>query len=68
VIQTRMLKVFERLAGWPETSGAKPLTGCLVGHYRIRTGDYRVRFRVRGGQAAIVMVERMGHRENVYDG
>jgi hypothetical protein len=36
----------ERLRRWPAVSGAKPLTGDLAGKYRLRTGDYRIRFRV----------------------
>ena len=50
VIQTRVLTLFERLRGWPMVSGAKPLTGKLAGRYRLRTGDYRVQFRVDHGR------------------
>jgi mRNA-degrading endonuclease RelE of RelBE toxin-antitoxin system len=45
-------------------SGAKPLRGGLAGHYRLRTGDYRMQFRVA---AAEVIVERVGHRDRFYD-
>ena len=41
-ILTRVLRLLERLQKWPQVSGAKPLTGNLAGHYRLRTGDYRV--------------------------
>ncbi|MBI5759049.1 MAG: type II toxin-antitoxin system RelE/ParE family toxin [Planctomycetales bacterium] len=44
-------------------SGAKPLSGHLAGHFRIRTGDYRVQFRVEG---PTVIVERIGHRDGFY--
>jgi mRNA-degrading endonuclease RelE of RelBE toxin-antitoxin system len=63
-IQTRVIKLVERLRGWPNVSGAKPLTANLAGHFRLRTGDYRVQFRVEGGD---VVVERVGHRDGFYD-
>lgn len=63
-IRARVLRVFERLGRWPETSGAKALRGDLAGAYRVRTGDYRVQFRVRGDK---VVVERIGHRDGFYD-
>lgn len=64
VIHARVLLLLERLANWPAVSGAKPLTGPLAGRYRLRTGDYRVQFRVEG-QA--VVVEKIGHRDSFYD-
>ncbi|MBN1608773.1 MAG: hypothetical protein JW940_19250 [Polyangiaceae bacterium] len=33
-IRARVLRVFERLASWPQVSGAKPLSGDWAGHYR----------------------------------
>ena len=63
-IHPRVLKILERLTRWPEVSGAKPLSGILVGCYRIRTGDYRVQFRVKGEK---VVVEKIGHRDEFYD-
>lgn len=63
-IHTRVLKILERLTRWPEVSGAKPLSGRLVGCYRIRTGDYRVQFRLKG---ETVVVEKIGHRDGFYD-
>lgn len=45
-IQNRVLLILERLRNWPNVSGAKPLRGNLAGHYRMRTGDYRLQFRV----------------------
>ena len=64
VIHSRVLRMLERLAGWPAVSGAKPLTGPLSGRYRLRTGDYRLQFRVEG-QA--VIVEKIGHRSRFYE-
>jgi mRNA-degrading endonuclease RelE of RelBE toxin-antitoxin system len=64
VIRERMGKLFKRLEGWPSVSGAKPLTGDLAGCYRLRTGDYRVRFRI---QAGVVIVDKIGHRSEFYE-
>ncbi|MBA3312610.1 MAG: type II toxin-antitoxin system RelE/ParE family toxin [Planctomycetota bacterium] len=63
-IKARVATVFDRLAKWPEISGAKPLRGELAGCYRVRTGDYRVQFRVEGD---LVIVERIGHRDGFYE-
>lgn len=59
-----MGKLFQRLEAWPNGSGAKALSGSLAGWYRLRTGDYRVRFRVKGEN---VIVDRIGHRSDFYD-
>jgi len=48
VIHARVVKLLRRLAKWPAVSGAKPLSGSLAGRYRLRTGDYRLQFRVEG--------------------
>ena len=63
-IKSRVAGIIERLGDWPEVSGAKPLRGNLAGHYRIRTGDYRLQFRVEGDE---VIIERMGHRDRFYE-
>lgn len=64
VIHARVLSLLERLSHWPAVSGAKPLTGSLAGRYRLRTGDYRLQFRV---DAQTVIVEKIGHRDRFYD-
>lgn len=63
-IHTRVLRILERLQDWPNVSGAKPLSGDLAGHWRIRTGDYRVQFYVAGEK---VVVEKIGHRDGFYE-
>jgi mRNA-degrading endonuclease RelE of RelBE toxin-antitoxin system len=63
-IKARVVGIIARLEKWPDVSGAKPLRGQLAGHYRIRTGDYRVQFRLVGEE---VVVERMGHRDGFYE-
>lgn len=65
VIRLRVLGIFERLAAWPEVSGSKPLSGDWAGHFRIRTGDWRVIFRVITPK---VIVVRIKHRSEVYEG
>lgn len=63
-IHVRVHHVIARLAKWPAISGAKPLRGVLAGHYRVRTGDYRVQFAVAGD---VVTIEKIGHRDGFYD-
>jgi mRNA-degrading endonuclease RelE of RelBE toxin-antitoxin system len=63
-IKSRVIGIIERWGHWPEVSGAKPLRGRLAGHYRIRTGDYRLQFRVKGEE---VIIERIGHRDRFYN-
>ena len=65
VVLARMERIVRRLENWPAVSGAKPLRGDLAGHYRIRTGDYRIQFRVTGAE---VIIERIGHRDGFYEG
>jgi mRNA interferase RelE/StbE len=64
VIQDRVQWIVQRLANWPEVSGAKPLSGSLAGWYRIRTGDYRIRFVVVGNE---IIIDRIAHRRDVYE-
>jgi len=63
-IHFRVLGVLQRLEQWPNVSGAKPLRSKLAGHFRIRTGDYRIQFHLEGDD---VIVERVGHRDGFYD-
>jgi mRNA-degrading endonuclease RelE of RelBE toxin-antitoxin system len=45
-------------------AGVKPLAGNLAGWYRIRTGDYRIRFYVQGD---VIVVDQIGHRRDFYE-
>lgn len=63
-IKRRIAGIVLRLEKWPAVSGAKPLRGKLSGHYRIRTGDFRLQFRVEGDE---VIIERVGHRDGFYE-
>jgi mRNA-degrading endonuclease RelE of RelBE toxin-antitoxin system len=62
-IYGRVMALVAKLEDWPTVSGAKPLRHALAGHYRMRTGDYRVQFRVEGDT---VIIERIGHRDGFY--
>lgn len=63
-VQARLLHLRERLEHWPVVSGARPLSGALAGHWRLRTGDYRLQFRV---VADTIIVEKLGHRDRFYE-
>ncbi len=63
-IRARMYQLVKRLGQWPEVSGAKPLRGRLAGRFRLRTGDYRLQFRVEGQS---VIIENIGHRAGFYE-
>ncbi len=63
-LHARVLRLIERLENWPNVSGAKPLSGKLAGYWRMRTGDYRLQFRVEGER---VIIEKLGHRDRFYE-
>jgi mRNA-degrading endonuclease RelE of RelBE toxin-antitoxin system len=58
------MALVSRLEKWPDVSGVKSLRGNLAGWYRLRTGDYRLLFRVKGDTVA---VEKIGHRKDFYE-
>lgn len=66
VILARVRRLLVRLESWPNTSGAKPLSGKLAGRFRLRTGDYRLRFFPKD-RGKMVVVDRIGHRSKFYD-
>ncbi len=63
-IKDRIGKLLARLEHWPDVSGAKPLRAKLAGRFRMRTGDYRLLFRVAKDE---IIVERIGHRDRFYE-
>jgi mRNA interferase RelE/StbE len=63
-VRARLPHLVDRLEKWPAVSGAKALSGSLAGWYRLRTGDYRVRFRVQGDR---IIVDKIGHRREFYE-
>ncbi|HBI45978.1 MAG TPA: hypothetical protein DDY78_24445 [Planctomycetales bacterium] len=48
----------------PPSAAPERLSGNLAGWRRLRTGDYRVRFRVEG---ETVVVDKIGHRSEFYE-
>jgi mRNA-degrading endonuclease RelE of RelBE toxin-antitoxin system len=71
-IKFRVQEIFERLRNWPEVSGAKGLGKELAGQYRIRTGKYRLQFRVDKTdedekEVTVVTIVKVGHREGFYE-
>jgi mRNA-degrading endonuclease RelE of RelBE toxin-antitoxin system len=63
-VHARVLKILDKLTMWPKVSGIKRLAGDWAGHFRIRTGDYRLLFKL---QADAIVVVKIGNRKNVYD-
>ena len=64
VTRARVNGLLERLERSPEVRGAKALAGNLAGWYRLRAGDYRLRFRVEGEK---IIVDKIGHRSEFYE-
>jgi mRNA-degrading endonuclease RelE of RelBE toxin-antitoxin system len=63
-IRPRIAAVIERLEEWPNVSGAKWLTGDWKNHVRVRTGDYRVIFRLASDDELVVV--RIADRRDAY--
>ena len=73
-IHRRIVKLAKRLENWPEVSGVKTLSGNRAGWYRMRTGDYRLLFRIESIEAdksadkiIVIIVDKIGHRKDVYE-
>ena len=60
----RVQAAIELLAEDPRPPAAKKLVGRP--EWRVRTGDYRVLYRIEDGMLTIVVV-RAGHRRDVYE-
>ena len=63
-ILARVNKIIERLQDWPNVSGAKPLRHERNGSFRIRTGDWRIIFRVAG---ELLTITSISNRRDVYE-
>ena len=62
-IQRRILRAIEtRLLASPEHYG-DPLTGNLAGYWKLRSGDYRIVFKVTGSEIYIYTIR---HRKDAY--
>lgn len=64
VITHRIEEIFKRLERWPAVSGCKPLRKNLKGFYRIRTGGWRVMFRVADDLVTVVKID---NRRDIYE-
>jgi mRNA interferase RelE/StbE len=60
----RINDALERLEGWPDVSGAKPLRKELKGCFRLRCGDWRIVFRPVGDDLIVTAID---NRRNVYE-
>ena len=65
-MRPRVQAVILRLGHWPEVSGVNALKHAWFGHLRVRTGDWRVAFRVEA-ERRVVLVVRIQNRREVYD-
>lgn len=63
-VRCRVEEVVGRLEKWPHVSGVKWLTSDWKGHARIRTGDYRVIFRLANDDA--IEIVRIANRRDAY--
>jgi mRNA-degrading endonuclease RelE of RelBE toxin-antitoxin system len=63
VIRVRVAALLERLKKWPNVSGAKPMRKGWKGHYRFRTGDWRV---IVKPVREVLWVVRIDNRRDVY--
>lgn len=59
----RVQAAIELIAGTPRPPGAKKLVGRV--EWRVRTGDYRVLYRIEDHRLLIVVVA-AGHRREIY--
>jgi len=62
-MRMRVVELFRRLGDWPKVSGAKPLRKQWKGHFRFRTGDWRIIVRPAG---EILWIVRIDNRRDVY--
>lgn len=65
-VQRRIDELLDRLRHWPEVSGVVALWGAAKGHFRIKTGDWRVIFHIDEG-ARSVAIDSISHRKDAYD-
>ena len=64
--RARVLRALAGLGDEPRPSGVKKLVG-TDNAWRIRVGDYRVIYEIDDG-SVVVVVFRVAHRRDVYDG
>ncbi len=63
-MKTRIRRAIEmRLATEPQSYG-EPLRKTLKGYWKLRVGDYRVVYKIRGKEVRVLAIV---HRKNVYE-
>jgi mRNA interferase RelE/StbE len=60
----RLLETIEALANNPYPVGCRKIVGNQA-IYRVRVGDYRIIYQIQA-EALIIVIVRVGHRQNVY--
>lgn len=63
-IKSRIRKAIEQRIGVDPVKAGRPLQKSLVGHRKMRVGDYRVIYRVKGNT---IIILKIGHRREVYE-
>ena len=63
-IRARILKRLAQLRDEPRPRGSLKLRG-YTNEYRIRIGDYRVRYEVRDAESVVLLLH-CGHRKDAY--
>jgi mRNA interferase RelE/StbE len=63
VQETLLLAIDKKLYCYPEKFG-KPLSAGLAGYRKLRVGDYRVVYELKGREVIILVI---AHRREVYD-
>jgi mRNA interferase RelE/StbE len=63
--QAQLVNKAESLAVNPFPQGCKVLRGKFAGKHRVRSGDYRIIYQVRG-DVLLVLIVKIGQRGNVY--
>lgn len=62
----QVMEAIEDLQREARPTNSKPLAGELKGYWRLRTGDYRVLYKIKDKQLQVVVV-RAGHRKDICD-
>jgi len=64
-IQERIIRAIEQRLSFAPENG-KPLIKEWKGHRRIRTGDYRIIYKINEERIIVYIVD-IDHRKNIYD-
>jgi len=66
--QARILAVIKALAEYPRPAGCRPVKAAEKGTYRLRVGDYRVIYVVRGDEQVVIVARVVRRSESTYRG